>query len=314
MRKYPGLALFTTILAICAGTTAPAAGVSIVVQSTTSTANSGLYDHLLPMFWQDTGITVHVVAVGTGQAIKNARNCDGDVLLVHAKSDEEKFVTEGYGLSRHDVMYNDFVFVGPPVDKASIAGGKSAVEALSRIASSRAKFASRGDNSGTHKKEMELWKQTRTDPTRQSGGWYLETGSGMGATLNTAVGIGAYTLTDRATWISFNNKQDYRIQVEGDDNLFNQYGIIMVNPTRCSQVKLEAAQKFVDWMLSEKGQSAIAAYQLDGQQLFFPNANQVIETGKRLRGAVEMNLELRTDIISGEFPGVTVESRRLAEF
>ena len=273
MRKYPGQLLFAIIVAICSAAPALTAGNSIVVQSTTSTANSGLYDHLLPMFRQDTGITVHVVAVGTGQAIKNAKNCDGDVLLVHAKSDEEKFVADGYGVSRHDLMYNDFIFVGPPTDKASIAGGNSAVDALARIASTKSKFASRGDNSGTHKKEMVLWQQTCTSPAKESGSWYLETGSGMGATLNTAVGIGAYTMTDRATWISFNNKQDYQIQVEGDDNLFNQYGIIMINPARCSQVKREAAQKFVDWMLSEKGQSAIAAYQLDGQQLFFPNAD-----------------------------------------
>ena len=273
MRYYPGPALFAVILAICSAAPALAAGNSIVVQSTTSTANSGLYDYLLPMFSQDTGITVHVVAVGTGQAIKNAKNCDGDVLLVHAKADEENFVAEGYGVSRHDLMYNDFIFVGPPVDSASIAGGHSAVDALTRIASTRSKFASRGDNSGTHKKEMALWQQTGKSPAQQSSRWYLETGSGMGATLNTAVGIGAYTMTDRATWISFNNKQDYQIQVEGDNNLFNQYGIIMVNPARCSQVRREAAQKFVDWMLSEKGQSAIAAYQLDGQQLFFPNAD-----------------------------------------
>ena len=273
MRNYPGQVLFATIVAICSAAPALAAGNSIVVQSTTSTANSGLYDHLLPMFRQDTGITVHVVAVGTGQAIKNAKNCDGDVLLVHAKSDEEKFVAEDYGVSRHDVMYNDFIFVGPPSDMASIAGGKSAVDALTRIASTRSKFASRGDNSGTHKKEMSLWQQASKSPAKESGSWYLETGSGMGATLNTAVGIGAYTMTDRATWISFNNKQDYQIQVEGDDKLFNQYGIIMVNPAKCSQIKREAAQKFVDWMLSDKGQSAIAAYQLDGQQLFFPNAD-----------------------------------------
>jgi tungstate transport system substrate-binding protein len=272
MQKYFRQALTAAILTICTGMQGLAADNSIVVQSTTSTANSGLYDHLLPMFRQDTGITVHVVAVGTGQAIKNAMNCDGDVLLVHAKPAEEKFVAEGYGVSRHDVMYNDFIFVGPPADQASIAGGTSATEALTRIASSKSKFASRGDNSGTHKKEIALWKKTGTRPTEQSGRWYLETGSGMGATLNTAVGIGAYTMTDRATWISFQNKQDYQIQVEGDESLFNQYGIIMVNPARCSQVRREAAQTFIDWILSAKGQAAIAAYKLDGQQLFFPNA------------------------------------------
>ena len=245
---------------------------SIIVQSTTSTANSGLYDYLLPMFKRETGITVNVVAVGTGQALKNSRNCDADVLLVHAKSAEEKFVAEGYGVERHDVMYNDFIFVGPPADSASIAASKSALDALSRISGSQSKFASRGDNSGTHKKEMALWKATSIDPTQGSGKWYLETGSGMGATLNAAVGSGAYTMTDRATWISFRNKQDFEIQLEGDDALFNQYGIIMVNPEKCDQVKREAAQRFIDWILSDRGQAAIAAYQMNGQQLFFPNA------------------------------------------
>ncbi len=246
---------------------------SIIVQSTTSTANSGLYDYLLPMFKKDTGITVNVVAVGTGQAIKNARNCDGDVLLVHARSAEQKFVDDGYGVERHNLMYNDFVFVGPPSDPASIAGGKSATAALARIATSKSRFASRGDNSGTHKKEIALWKQTGIDPTEGSGRWYLETGSGMGATLNAAVGSGAYSMTDRATWISFRNKQDYSIQVEGDRDLFNQYGVIMVNPARCSQVRQAPARQFIDWLLSKKGQQAIASYKLDGQQLFFPNAD-----------------------------------------
>lgn len=246
---------------------------SIIVQSTTSTANSGLYDHLLPMFKKESGITVHVVAVGTGQAIKNAKNCDGDVLLVHAKSAEQKFVAEGFGVSRHDVMYNDFILVGTPQDPAEISGGKSASVALSNIAASQSKFASRADNSGTHKKEMSLWKLAMVNPKESSGHWYLETGSGMGATLNTAVGSGAYTMTDRATWISFKNKQDYKILVEGDDNLFNQYGIIQVNPKKCSQVKSAQAEKFVNWIISEKGQSAIAEYQLEGQQLFFPNAS-----------------------------------------
>lgn len=246
---------------------------SIIVQSTTSTANSGLYDYILPVFRRDTGITVNVVAVGTGQAIKNAKNCDGDVLLVHAKSAEEKFVSEGYGVKRSDLMYNDFVFVGPPADPAGIAGGKSAVEALQKIASSKARFASRGDNSGTYKKEVALWQQTGVDPAGGSGRWYLETGSGMGATLNAAVGSGAYTMTDRATWISFKNKADYSILVEGDKLLFNQYGIIMVNPARCSSVKTGPAQKFIDWILSKQGQEIIASYQLNGQQLFFPNAD-----------------------------------------
>ena len=266
-------AMLVILLALLAGGRAWSADTSIIVQSTTSTANSGLYDHLLPMFKKDTGISVNVVAVGTGQAIRNARNCDGDVLLVHAKPAEQKFVADGYGLERHDLMYNDFVFVGPPEDTAKIAGGKSAIEALGKISMQKARFASRGDNSGTHKKELALWKKAAIDPTGASGSWYLETGSGMGATLNAAVGSGSYTMTDRATWISFRNKQDFTIQVEGDGELFNQYGIIMVNPAKCPQVKTGAAQKFVDWMLSARGQNAIAASQLDGQQLFFPNAN-----------------------------------------
>jgi tungstate transport system substrate-binding protein len=266
--------LIATAFGILGSGLAWSADNSIIVQSTTSTANSGLYDYLLPMFKRDSGITVNVVAVGTGQALKNARNCDGDVLLVHAKSAEEKFVAEGYGFSRHDVMYNDFIFVGPPDDPARVAASTSAVDALGRIAGKEAKFASRSDNSGTHKKEMALWKQANIDPTKASGRWYLETGSGMGATLNSAVGMGAYTMTDRATWISFRNKQNFAIQVEGDGALFNQYGIILVNPEKCGEVRREAAQRFIDWILSDKGQAAIAAYQLDGQQLFFPNASQ----------------------------------------
>ena len=246
---------------------------SIIVQSTTSTANSGLYDHLLPQFKADTGITVHVVAVGTGQAIKNAKNCDGDVLLVHAKPAEEKFVTDGYGVKRFDVMYNDFVFVGPPEDSAKINGGKSAKVALTNIALNTALFASRGDNSGTHKKEIALWELANIDPTSASGDWYRETGSGMGATLNVAVGMNAYTLTDRATWISFKNKQNFEIHVEGDDQLFNQYGITLVNPKKCPTVKSKTGKRFIEWVLSDKGQNAIAAYKLAGQQLFFPNAS-----------------------------------------
>jgi tungstate transport system substrate-binding protein len=265
--KIPAIVLFF----IMSANHALAFQSSIILQSTTSTANSGLYDHLLPLFKKDSGITVHVVAVGTGQAIKNAKNCDGDALLVHAKSAEQKFVADGFGVARYDVMYNDFILVGPPEDPAEISGGHSAVVALINIAASESKFASRADNSGTHRKEMSLWKSAMVDPEQSSGYWYLETGSGMGATLNTAVGSGAYTMTDRATWISFKNKQDYKIQVEGDDKLFNQYGIIQVNPKKCSQVKSVQVQQFIDWILSKKGQAAIAEYQLEGEQLFFPN-------------------------------------------
>ena len=247
---------------------------SFILQSTTSTANSGLYDYLLPKFKEKTGITVNVVAVGTGQAIKNAMNGDGDVLLVHAKSAEQKFVNEGYGVERFDVMYNDFIFVGPPADPAGVKQTRSAVDALKRIANSKALFASRGDNSGTHKKEVKLWQAADIDPQKGSGKWYRETGSGMGATLNAAVGMGAYAMTDRGTWISFKNKGDYQIVLEGDQGLFNQYGIILVNPKKHSHVKARAGQAFIDWILGREGQAAIADYKLGGQQLFFPNASR----------------------------------------
>jgi tungstate transport system substrate-binding protein len=245
---------------------------SILVQSTTSTANSGLFDYMLPIFQKDTGIQVNVVAVGTGQAIKNAENCDGDVLLVHAKAAEEKFVAAGFGTERTDLMYNDFVIVGPAADPASVGGMQDAQGALAQIADKGALFVSRGDDSGTHKKEMALWADTGADPLAASGTWYRETGSGMGATLNTAIGMGAYVLTDRATWISFENKQDYVIQVQGDADLFNQYGVIPVNPARCPSVKADAAQTFADWLVSDAGQNAIAGFKIADQQLFFPNA------------------------------------------
>ena len=246
----------------------------IILQSTTSTANSGLYDHLLPLFTKKTGIDVRVVAVGTGQAIKNAQNGDGDVLLVHAKTAEEKFVTEGYGVKRSDVMYNDFIIIGPPADPAKISGLKNAPEALTKIANAKARFASRGDNSGTHKKEIKLWKAANADPVGASGTWYRETGSGMGATLNAAIGMGAYTLTDRGTWISFKNRGDFKIHVQGGKSLFNQYGIILVSPEKHARVKAKEGQAFIDWILSSEGQKAIAAYKLGGQQLFFPNARK----------------------------------------
>jgi len=246
---------------------------SIIVQSTTSTANSGLYDHVLPKFEAQTGIKAHVVAVGTGQAIRNARNCDGDVLLVHAKSAEEKFVAEGYGVERFDLMFNDFVLVGPASDPAGLAGGTDISGALKKIAMAEARFASRGDDSGTHKKELALWKAASVDVAAASGAWYRSTGSGMGATLNAGVGMRAYVLTDRATWISFKNKGDFRIVVEGDEALFNQYGVILVNSARCPNVEAGSGQAFVDWLLSDAGQAAIAEYRVDGQQLFFPNAD-----------------------------------------
>jgi tungstate transport system substrate-binding protein len=244
----------------------------IIVQSTTSTEASGLFGHILPKFQEQTGIEARVVAVGTGQALKNAQNCDGDVLFVHAKPDEEKFVDAGYGVERFDVMYNDFVIVGPAADPAKIGGMSDASEALQTVALAKAPFASRGDDSGTHKKELSLWQEAGVDPAAASGDWYRETGSGMGATLNTAVGMDAYALTDRGTWISFENQGDFEVLVEGDDALFNQYGVIRVSPEHCPNVKTEPAQQFVDWITGPEGQQAIADYQLNGQQLFFPNA------------------------------------------
>jgi tungstate transport system substrate-binding protein len=244
----------------------------IIVQSTTSTQNSGLFEHILPKFTKTTGIEVRVVAVGTGQALKNAENGDGDVVLVHSKPDEEKFVADGFGLKRHDVMYNDFIIVGPAADPAKITGIKDAPEALKKIAEAEAPFASRGDESGTHKAELKLWHDAGIDPKPSSGTWYLETGSGMGATLNTAVGKDAYTLTDRGTWLSFANKSDFKVMVEGEPKLFNQYGVILVNPAKHKNVKAKEGQAFIGWLTGPEGQAAIASYKIDGQQLFFPNA------------------------------------------
>jgi len=267
------LLIFTAAALLALSSPTSAEDRFIVVQSTTSTQNSGLFDHLLPLFRQKTGIEVRVVAVGTGQAIKNAANGDGDVLFVHAKPAEEKFVADGDGVARFDVMYNDFVIVGPAADPAGVAGMNDAVAAMSKIAGSQTPFASRGDDSGTHKAELGLWKETGVDVKAASGGWYRETGSGMGATLNTGIGMGAYVLTDRATWISFGNKSDYTIAVEGDPKMFNQYGVILVNPAKHPNVKADLGQQFVDWVLSDEGQAAIASYKIDGQQLFFPNAS-----------------------------------------
>lgn len=271
-RSFLTLAAVATAAGLAFGTPVLAQDKFIVVQSTTSTQNSGLYDYLLPIFQEKTGIEVRVVAVGTGQAIKNAQNCDGDVLFVHAKPSEEKFVAAGYGVSRSDVMYNDFVIVGPASDPAGVAGSKNVGESLTRIKEAKAPFASRGDDSGTHKAELRLWKAAGIDPSQDSGAWYRETGSGMGATLNTAVGMNAYAMTDRATWISFGNKGDFKVAVEGDERMFNQYGIILVNQEKCPDVKADLGQTFIDWVLSDEGQSAIADYKQNGEQLFFPNA------------------------------------------
>lgn len=245
----------------------------IVVQSTTSTQNSGLLDAILPEFVKHSGIQVRIVAVGTGQAIRNASNGDGDVLFVHAKADEEKFVAQGWGTERLDVMYNDFVLVGPMTDPASVKGGDDITHALEQIAESQSRFASRGDDSGTHKAELALWDAASIDAQAHSGKWYRETGSGMGATLNVGIGMGAYVLTDRATWIAFGNKGSYQIMVEGDQRLFNQYGVILVNPEKHPNVKTAQARQFIQWLTGHEGQRAIAGFQIDGQQLFFPNAS-----------------------------------------
>jgi tungstate transport system substrate-binding protein len=246
----------------------------IIVQSTTSTQNSGLFEHILPLFTKKTGIEVRVVAVGTGQALKNAQKGDGDVVLVHSQPDEEKFVADGWGVKRYPVMYNDFIIVGPAADLAKIAGMKQAPEALKKIAEGQTPFASRADDSGTHKAELKLWHEAGVDPKASSGSWYLETGSGMGATLNIAVGKQAYALTDRGTWLAFANKGDFKVMVEGDNKLFNQYGVILVNPEKHPTVKKQDGQAFIDWLVSPAGQKAIEGYKIDGQQLFFPNAEK----------------------------------------
>ncbi len=244
----------------------------IILQSTTSTENSGLFGYILPIFTAKTGIDVRVVAVGTGQALKNAQNGDGDVLLVHSRADEEKFVAEGYGVARHDVMFNDFIIVGPAADPAKIAGGKDAVAALKAIADAKAPFVSRGDDSGTHKAEMKLWKSASVDAKAASGKWYREAGQGMGATLNMASSMGAYVLSDRATWSSFKNRGDLKIALEGDPPLHNPYGVILVNPAKHPNVKAKEGQAFVEWIVSSEGQAAIAAFKINGEQQFFPSA------------------------------------------
>jgi len=271
--RFGGLSAALVALFMLAHTGVVVAGEYITVASTTSTRNSGLYDHILPVFTKNTGIEVRVVAVGTGRAIRMAANGDSDVLFVHHTASEKKFVADGFGVERFDVMYNDFVIVGPKSDPAGVTGTKDVTKALADIAENKAAFASRGDDSGTHKKELGLWKAAGADPKAASGSWYRETGSGMGATLNTASAMNAYALTDRATWLKFKNKGDLQILVEGDERLFNQYGIILVNPKKHSHVKAEAGQEFIDWVLSKEGQMAIGEYRIEGLQAFFPNGS-----------------------------------------
>ncbi|MCX7150637.1 MAG: extracellular solute-binding protein [Rhodocyclales bacterium] len=245
----------------------------ITVSSTTSTEQSGLFGHLLPIFEKTSGIKVRVVAMGTGQALDMARRGDADVVFVHDKPAEEKFVAEGFGLKRQEVMYNDFIVIGPKADPAK-AAGKDILEGLRRIEAAKAPFVSRGDKSGTHAAELRYWKAAGIDLDAKKGLWYRDTGSGMGPALNTAASMNAYLLADRGTWLSFKNRGDLGIIVEGDTRLFNQYGVILVNPVRHPHVKQADGQKFIDWVVSDAGQKAIADYKIGGEQLFFPNAKR----------------------------------------
>ena len=260
------------VLALLAGAPAHAEGKYITVASTTSTEASGLFKYLLPIFAKKTGIQVHVVAVGTGQALDIGRRGDADVVFVHARSLEDKFMAEGQGVKRFDVMYNDFVLIGPKADPAKVGGTKDVVAAFRKIKAMQAPFVSRGDRSGTHIAELTLWKLAGIDIAKEKGPWYRDTGQGMGEALNTAAAMNAYILSDRGTWLSFKNRADLVISVEGDRRLFNQYGIMLVNPARHPNVKTALGQAFVDWVISPEGQKAIAGYKINGQQLFFPNA------------------------------------------
>ena len=273
LKKRSVFQVMLMMLALC---TAPASLAQnfITVASTTSTEQSGLFGHIRPIFEKKTGIQVRVVALGTGQALDMARRGDADVVFVHAKSAEEKFIAEGYGVKRLPVMYNDFVLIGPKSDSARIAGSKDVLDALRRIKSAASPFVSRGDRSGTHMAELALWKQAGVDIAADKGPWYRDTGQGMGPALNTASSMNGYILADRGTWISFKNRGDFAILVEGDRRLFNQYGVILVNPEKHKHVKKEMGQAFIDWVVSPEGQKAIADYKIGGEQLFFPNAGQ----------------------------------------
>jgi tungstate transport system substrate-binding protein len=272
------LALLAAFLPAAVAVTQPQTqpdGRSITVASTTSTEQSGLFGHILPLFTRDTGIAVRVVALGTGQALDVARRGDADAVFVHDRAAEERFVREGHGGPRQHVMYNDFVIAGPgAADPAGVRGERNAVEALRRIAASAAPFVSRGDRSGTHAAELRLWEAAGVDLGAGRGRWYREVGQGMGPTLNTAAAMNAYVLTDRGTWLAFRNRQDLGLVVEGDPRLFNQYGVMVVNPERHPHVKVADARRFVAWLVSPAGQAAIAGYRINGEQLFFPNADR----------------------------------------
>jgi tungstate transport system substrate-binding protein len=269
MRYFRRLSSLAGLVLLLAATSAPVTADMpfITLASTTSTEQSGLFRHIVPQFTERTGIEVRVVAVGTGQAFAIGRRGDADALLVHHRAGEDEFVAEGYGTERRDVMYNDFVLVGPRADPAGVAETQSIKDALARIADSESAFASRGDDSGTHRKELQLWSTAGVDPAGQ---WYRQLGSGMGPTLNTAAAMDAYVLTDRATWLSFGNRQNLVIVFEGDESLFNPYGSIPLNPERFEWVKADLAQQWHEWLIGEEGQTAIAEYHIDGEPLFFP--------------------------------------------
>ena len=269
-------ALLAALAVFVVGGGAPAAAQErfITVASTTSTEQSGLFGHILPQFEQKTGIKVRVVALGTGQALDLARRGDADVVFVHAKAAEEKFIGEGFGIARYPVMYNDFVLIGPKSDPAKVGGGRDITEALRKVQSAQAPFVSRGDKSGTHMAELDLWKAAGVELDKAKGPWYRDTGQGMGPALNTAASMNAYVLADRGTWLAFKNRGELGILVEGDRRLFNQYGVMVVNPARHPHVKKDLGQAFVDWVVSADGQKAIADYKINGEQLFFPNAGQ----------------------------------------
>jgi len=264
--------LFIAVLTLLMPALAAAQDNTIVVASTTSTEDSGLFHHILPLFKAKTGIDVKVVAQGTGQALDTARRGDADVVFVHAKSAEEAFLAQGFGVRRYPVMYNDFVLIGPKKDPAGVAGSKDIVAALKALHDKQISFVSRGDRSGTHLAELALWKAAGIEPGVNTGAWYKSIGQGMGAALNTAVALDAYVLSDRGTWLAFGNKADLDIAVQGDKRLFNQYGVMLVNPQKHPHVKAAAGQQFIDWLVSPEGQRAIADYRINGSQLFYPNA------------------------------------------
>ena len=267
--------IFFTAILICAGLVAHAQERFITIASTTSTEQSGLFGYLLPIYEKQTGIKVRVVALGTGQALDVARRGDCDVVFVHAKAAEEQFLAEGHGVKRYAVMYNDFVLIGPKSDPARIGGGKDIVVALKKVEAAKAPFVSRGDRSGTHLAELALWQAADIDIDRAKGPWYRDTGQGMGPALNTAASMSAYILSDRGTWLAFRNRGDLAILVEGDKRLFNQYGVMLVNPDKHPNVKKELGQQFIDWITSPAGQKAIADYGINGEQLFYPDAGDL---------------------------------------